>query len=205
VAVNSNGDVVVLDARSGWLDRFSSTGQFLGKFGPATTRLGRPQCIAVDSTGDYLVATDGGELQKYDAGGTLQQRVRVWNPLARRPVRWVSVAVDPHGSIYVVDAANGLLTAYDTALQVVANVRLPGIHPDDSAGVAVASDYSLYVTLPATHQVVHTSLNGDSNTIVTNQVGDPGQLDKPVGVATGPDGRIFIAEEGLHRIFVFTP
>jgi sugar lactone lactonase YvrE len=82
------------------------------------------------------------------------------------------------------------------------------------SGVAVAPDGSVYLTDTGQSRVRKVAPNGTISTIAGNGTsggaGDGGQatlaqLQTPRGLALGPDGSLFIAEQGGHRVRKVAP
>ncbi len=74
VAVNSNGDVYVVDSGNNRIQKFDSTGRFLIQWGSPGTGSGKfrkPAGVAVDSRG-YVYVVDAGNnrIQKFNSNGT---------------------------------------------------------------------------------------------------------------------------------------
>ena len=108
----SDGSVYVADNLNDRVQKFSATGQFLGKLGSTgggDGQLSGPLGVAADSTsGDVYVADTGnGRVQRFDSSGAFVAVVggpgggegELSNPSR--------VAVDSTGRLYVLDAGNG--------------------------------------------------------------------------------------------------
>jgi S1-C subfamily serine protease/DNA-binding beta-propeller fold protein YncE len=102
VDVAPNGDVYVLDAELGRVQRFTSDGTFLGAwgaFGSDPGEFDRPQGIAVGPDGTVYVADTGNHrIQRFAADGAF---LAAWDApgVLNVPSR---IAVGPDGTVYVV-------------------------------------------------------------------------------------------------------
>ncbi|MGQ9524333.1 MAG: NHL domain-containing protein [Armatimonadota bacterium] len=133
----------------------------------------------------------------------------------------VAVAVD--GSVYIADAGNGRVRRIspDGVITTIAG----GGSPSDGIGdggpavrarldfpssVAVGPDGSVYVSDTGKNRVRRIGLDGIIRTVAgggkpEDDLGDNGpavdaRLSEPKGIAVGPDGTLFIADTGNHRV-----
>lgn len=136
------------------------------------------------------------------------------------------LALAPDGGLYVADAGNGRLrrVAPDGTITTVAGGgTVPGWYAPNGtpatslllsspSGVAVAPDGNVYLSDVGWGVVFQIGTDGLA-TIVAGRgsgVGDGrsggyGGLDQPHGLAVGPDGSLYIADSGHHRIRKISP
>jgi hypothetical protein len=110
VAVDSSGNVYVVDMQNNRIQKFSSTGTFLtkwGTYGPSDGQFNRPYDVAVDSSGNVYVAdTQNNRIQKFSSTGTFLTK---WGTYGLGDGQFSSptgVGVDSSGNIYVTDTYN---------------------------------------------------------------------------------------------------
>ncbi len=72
--------------------------------------------------------------------------------------------------------------------------------PSDAA---VGRDGSLYILDGVNHRVVVCDGEGRFQFQFGNRGGGPGQLAYPLGIATDPNGNIYVADSGNHRFQIF--
>ncbi len=143
VAVNSSGDLYVVDSSAGTVDEFSSTGVFIAQVGSAAQIEGA-QLIAINSANDLYVATDGG-IVEFDASGHC-----VNNCIPLFTSGHVGLAVNGAGDLFVGEESQ--VSEYSTSNSLLRQLGLPSSQPPfpglgGSFGVAVNDKTrAVYVT-----------------------------------------------------------
>ncbi|HLH73768.1 MAG TPA: PA14 domain-containing protein [Chloroflexota bacterium] len=198
--VNPAGELVVLDATTGWIQRFSAEGKFLGQFAGPQIGFYHPRAIAVDPAGNYFVADTGtGHVVEFDPTGNLVKRLGDQAKDQEKPPQPVGVAVDSQDTLYVTDTGNTWMTHYDASYQVLQRWAVAPFNSLKGDQVALGIDGTVYVSDPGNQRVVHYSGQGKP----LDQIGAPGQLSEPVGIAVGPNGQVYVADATQNQILVF--
>ncbi len=149
VAVDSEGHVWVADTESNRVDEFSSSGEFINKFGAEGVGHGlfkAPRGIAVDSEGHVWVADTGNDrVQEFSSKGEF---IRTFgsegkeNGQFKRPV---ALTVDSAGDVWVADAENSRVQEFSstgTYTRQVGGLGQPeGIAADSKGDVWVSSGF----------------------------------------------------------------
>lgn len=144
-------------------------------------------------------------------------------PIANAQFRYPSgVAVDNAGNVYVADPFNNVVRKITSAGQVTTLagtgeaglVNGPGTSArfDSPYGVAVDAQNNLYVVELNNHDVRKITPEGVVSTFagtgVSGDTDGPGtvaQFNNPTGVAIDPNGNVYIADQGQHKIRKITP
>ena len=196
-----DGHVLTIDSGNGDLQEFTSSGQLvqhMPKLAPAAGG------IAVSADGQIWIAhTAGSRVLRVSAAGQIAQelvgdaagtRTRLEQP--------IDVAVAPDGTVYVVDLRRRIVQL-DGAGQIVhewpveIGLQRGGSHLAYWQGRVVMSDpdrAQLIVLNPATGQIRYVGGAGAA----------PGQFQMPVGLAVGPDNRLYVLDSGNARVQVFS-
>ena len=208
------GSIYVADTGNNRVEEFTGGGTFVASIGGPGSGNGeftQPEGVAVDSSGTlYVSDTEGNRVEEFSSGGTFQKAITAGmdNPQG--------LAVDSSGDLWV--AENGIT---DTSTDAVheynpAGTQVLSLGRSESSaysGMSNPSDVALdgqgnvYVTEPD-YDLVQ-GFNVDS--LYQGEFGTPtkaapkGTLYLPSAVATGPDGQVYVADTGNHRIAEFVP
>jgi len=170
----------------------------------ADNRFAGPFGISVTGDGSLLVADDlGHRIYRLRADGTLLGRIGRRGS-GRGELAWVDAALEgPGGALYVADTGNNRIQVLDpdgTPRRVLRRWRLLGTFANprdlafDRGGRLYVADWG----------------NGavrvfDARLRYLRTLGRGGELalERPISVAVGSQGRIFVADHARHRIAVF--
>ena len=177
VAVDRAGHVYTTDSLLHRVQKFTSDGQFLAKWGTpghAPGQFDGPHGIAVDAQGQvYVVDRFNSRIQKFSAAGEFLAQ---WGVKGLQPGQLVNpsgIALDAAGNVYVTD---------DNALDFI-------------EGNANALE----------SRVVKFTATGTFVAQWGQQGEDPGDLNVPTGIAVDAAGRVFVADTNNHRLVIFAP
>jgi len=116
VAVDSYGNVYVADTYNHRIQKFSSSGTFITKWGSQGTGDGQfysPSGVAVDSSGNLYVAdTKNHRIQKFNSNGTF---ITKWGSKGTGDGQFnnpYGVAIDSSGNVYVADSENNRIQKF---------------------------------------------------------------------------------------------
>jgi len=206
VAVDSAGNVYVVDPSSDRLQKFDSNGNFLTKW--STSGSG----VAVDSAGNVYVADNGNDrIRKFNSNGTFLTQ---WGSLGSSNGQFDrpnDVAVDSAGNVYVPDLFNDRIQKFDSNGNFLTKWGTSGSGDGqfaDPFAIAVDSFGNVYVADNENYRIQ----KFDSNGTYLTKWGSKGTGDSQfadgwsaMGVAVDSAGNVYVADPGPgnHRIQKF--
>jgi DNA-binding beta-propeller fold protein YncE len=168
----------------------------------------RPRGFAVDTQGNIYVADTGGVRMLKVSAANGARLAQVGGPDqtigAGQPT---DTAVTPDGTVFLIEATNGFLWKIDAdSGSVFANSQasLPA-STIDGPHLAWGPDDLLYVTDPEGFRVIVYDVNLNPVGQFGTQGDGPVQFRKPVGLAVGEDGRVYVADSPACRVQAFGP
>ena len=211
IAVDDAGNVYVADKFNNRIQRFDTSGNYLGQWGSVGSGNGefdRPSGVAVDAAGNVYVAdTDNDRVQKFSAaGGYLGQ----WGGVGGGNGQFndpYGVAVGEAGgvlSVYVADTFNHRVQSFDGngVYQGQWNANGSGNGPFDRPyGVATDNAGNVYVSDSGKDRVLKFDALGSYLFTSWGSAGSgDGQFDVAMGVAVNAFGEVYVVDNSAHRI-----
>jgi DNA-binding beta-propeller fold protein YncE len=190
--------VSVLDG-VGRVLQYTSDGELRAKFGEGTLSFDRARGVGGDLQGKVWVAnTPAGTVLAFDAGGALTQQLPVWPGEDAQPVD-VQVGLD--GRIFVTDAGRARLVRYGADGQRERAWNIAPANSVDSPHLALDAQGRLYMTEPESGRVLKLDSSGELLGI-WDLPAQLGRFVKPVGIAVGPDGRVWVTDADGGNVIV---
>ena len=233
VAVDSSGDLYIADpgnysvyevSPSGTLSVVAGTG-FQGTPIPgtaaATSSLGAPNALAVNSSGDlYISDGDNAQIYEVNPAGIISVVAGNGNsgPTTAGQATNVSlgvptgVATDAAGNVYIADNGNGEVdkVAPDGTLSVISNtpsLDTTGVAVDGAGDVFIAEgeDCQIHEIPAGGSEAIYAGVSGTCGAPSYGTAATTSPLNTVTGVAVTPAGRLFIAEQTYSTIDLVTP
>jgi sugar lactone lactonase YvrE len=204
IAIDSSGNVFVVDQVHQRIAKFTSNGTFIKDWGSGFN----PTDIAIDSSDNvYVTEMYDSRIAKFTSDGTLIER---WNtgPISR------GIAVDSSDNIWITSANNGdnnylvqkftpdgtLLTQWSSAGND--GVNIPTYN---GYGIAFDSEGKLFIADTFNHRIQKYETNGTFITqFGTSGTGDS-EFNSPHDLAIDSQDKIFVSDTHNHRVQVFAP
>jgi len=185
--------------------RQTPTNIFPGGKGIAKGQFDSPAGIAVDQTGNVLVAdTNNSRIEKFSPTGTFltilgtkgsgQGQFRAPN----------GIAVDSTGNIYVADAVNHRVQKLAPDGTFIAELKGPEPGFYGPRRIAIGPDNSIYVVDQGHNRIAKLSAEGQVLTVWGSAGKGDGQFNDPTSVAVDPStNKVYVADPMNKRIQVF--
>lgn len=202
LAVEPEGNLLLLDAAGQQLLRFTPDGQWIASFGAEQTFY-RPRGLGIDAAGQIVVADTGGvRIVELSPAGELQSQIGgPESDVARQQP--TDAALTPGGDLYFVEAESGAVTrlAADGGLTRWGGPALASTI--DGPHLAVLPAGGLAVTDPEGRRVLLFTAEGQP----LGQFGLDAGLVKPVGIAAAPGAegvtRVAVVDSQMCRVLMF--
>jgi YD repeat-containing protein len=232
VAVDGSGNVWVADGGNNRIQKFSSSGVFIGSYGSKGTGGGQFEGavgIAVNKTTGNVYATDpnNNRVQEFSSSGTFVRTFGfgVSNGEAKFEICTSScragtagsgagqvhiptgITVDPSGNVWVVDGENDRVEEFKENGEYLSQFGSKGTGSGQLTapeGVTI-SDGEVYVTDTGNDRVEAFSPTGKYLSQWGSKGSGSGQFNIPLGIATDPvSGALFVADRENSRVEEFS-
>lgn len=112
----------------------------------------------------------------------------------------IGIAISKRDVVYIAEFNNSRVHKFSTEGKVIG--RFPCVK--NASGIAVDADERVYVSSMTEHEVRVYDNGGKELRKIGMKGAGEGQINQPGGLAIGPDGALYIADQGNHRVQRFT-
>jgi RHS repeat-associated protein len=181
-------------------------------FGSATVsggELKRPMDVALDGDGNqWVIDRDKARLLKFDASGKYLGQYGSSGSGNGQFSAPNGIEIGPNGHIWIADSGNGRIQEFDADGSFLNAYKFnTGAEPFD---IASGPSGILWVADRGLHRVVKLQESGGNLVtlgLATGKQAAPGgtatDLSLPTGIATDPDGNVWVADNGTDKVFQF--
>ena len=183
----------------------SPTSTFQGGKGTGKGKFDSPTGIAVDGSGDVLVAdTNNGRIEKFSAMGTFLGILGTKGTGPGQLRNPNGIAVDRMGNIYVADAFNHRVEKLAPDGTFIAEWKGPEPGFYGPRRIAIGPDDSIYVVDQGHNRIAKFSSNGEVLATWGRQGNGDGEFNDPTSVAVdSATNKIYVADPLNKRIQIF--
>ena len=202
VAVDSNGNIYVVDRLNHRIQKFDSSGNFItkwGSFGSGNTQFKYPRGIAVDSSNNIYVAdSDNHKIKKFDSSGNY---ITSWggygsgNGKISYPQ---DVVIDSNGNVYVSDYDNSRITKFSSTGSYITKWGSYGSGDGQfkpAYGLAIDSNNNIYVADRNNNRVQKFDSSGNFIMKFGSYGTNEGEFSSPSDILVDADGDIYVTDE----------
>ena len=210
IAVDSSGNIWVVDQDNDRVQKFTGTGEFLTSFGSSGSgagQFGRPTDVAIDAQGNLFV-TDAGNsrIEKFSPSGEFISQFGSYGTGNGQFRNAESVAIDPSGRIWVGDTYNGRLQKFSASGEYLATVGSYGSGQGqmiEPTGIDIGPGGDVWVADWGNQRVTVFSESGG----FIRQFGSPGsgdgQFARPDVIEVDSQGNVWVGDQNNDRIQQF--
>jgi len=207
VSVDLQGNIFIADGLPGQLIRIEAGRDAAREFQPPPRQPGfRPSDIKLQGFFIYTIDQVGRALLRYDKDGAYRDILLNFNETdAVRRVSPCGLGVDSSGRIAITDVENHQILMFDVYLNLEKAFGNYGSYPgqlDSPEGVSFTPAGDLLVADTGNKRIQWFGSQGEFIQTVPAP-GSPNPLVQPRRVVMAEDGRIYIADPGAGRLFVF--
>lgn len=204
--VSTQGDILVLDRESTWINVFTPDGKFSRRFAGPEMGLYFPGGMAAAADGTlFLADTGGARVVKLNSGGAPQGDA-IKTILGVTVKQVTDVATDSHNGVYIYQTAEKDSPSLLFYLPQPAGTETMWVVVDapstrESPRCVVAPDGRVYLTDPEGKQVLAYSPDGKTYRALKIEGAEAQPLQKPGGIAMDPAGRLYVVDTGANLIY----
>lgn len=223
------GSLLVADTHNFRVLRYSRTGEEIGRFGEYGAEPGKmiyPTDVAIDDEGFLYIAEygDTDRVLKHDRDGAF---VKQWGSSGTEPgqfQRALALVFLPPDRIVVADTCNHRVQIFSTEGDLLAHWGEPGREagrmnypydlaigprpgrgPGEEASGGSDEEIAIFVAEYGNNRLQAFDAEGRSLGVYGGPGGAPGEFAAPWGIARAPDGRLWVADTGNHRLQIVEP
>jgi sugar lactone lactonase YvrE len=211
IAADAEGNVWVADSDNSRIQQFDSEGNFVqqfGSWGTGTGKLSDPTGIAIDPEGDIWVADTGNNrIQEFSSAGSFIRQAgsgELSSP--------VGLGVDPEGDIWVADTGNNRIQKFGPEGEYLQQVGSEGSEDGEFyglSGLAVDPQGNVWASDWTAYRLQQFNPAGEYLQQFGEEGVNPGHfngiLAETPNVGIGPEGSIWVADGGGHRVEKWVP
>jgi DNA-binding beta-propeller fold protein YncE len=183
----------------------SATNTFRGGKGIGRGQFDSPTGIAVDGSGNVLVADTGnGRIEKFSPTGAFLSVIGTKGSGSGQFAQPNGIAIDRVGNIYVADAGNHRVSTLKPDGTFIAEWKGPELGFYGPRRIAIGPDDSIYVVDQGNSRIVKLNPNGTVVTGWGSKGNGDGQFNDSTSVAVDPaTNKVYVADPRNKRIQVF--
>jgi streptogramin lyase len=207
MAIDSKGNLWVVDEGNSRIEEFGPGGEYLSSFGKAGAEAGQlkePKGIAIDSKGNIWVAEAGNNrVQEFSPEGKSLQTFGKAGSETGQFKEPKAIAIDSKGNVWVADSGNSRIEEFSAEGKYLSTFGKVGTGPGElkePKGIAIDSKDDVWVADTANNRIEEFSAEGK----LLSHYGELGkgaeQFNQPIGIAFDSSEHLWVADEANNRV-----
>jgi RHS repeat-associated protein len=211
IAINSSGDLWVVDHFNNRIEEFTEGGAFVravGSKGSGSGQFELPDALAVDSHNDVWVADTGNSrIEEFNEKGEFVRAAGSLGSGNGQLFEPEGIAVDSHGNVWVSDTYNGRLEEFNEKGEFV---KLVGTHGSgvgqvgEPEGLAIDSHGNVWVVDWSNDRVEVFNEKGEYLKEFGIEGEGAGQFERVYAIAINASGDVFVGDDWNNRVEEFS-
>jgi hypothetical protein len=207
VAIDSSGNIWVVDKNNNRVQKFDETGKFLlqfGGLGSADGKFNDPRGIAVSSNGTVWVSDIGNKrVQAFDSQGAFIRKITTEMNMP------YGLATGPGGVLWVADPGTARINKYSESGSYLGKAYGSAANPTGGSdlnypvGLATDAAGNVWAIDSGNSSIKKYNSSGKYISQLGTTGTGPGQLQTPLYIAVAPSGHLLVTEELTNRVQVF--
>lgn len=212
VAVDSQGNLWVIDKANNRVQKFDAAGKFLAKFGSLGSgdgQFNRPTAVTIAANGDLLVTDSGnGRVQRFSSAGAYLSKFGAKGTgngqfAGSGPE---GIAIDAAGNIWVSDTYGGRVQKFNSAGEFIKVAGSKGSGTGqlgEPTGIDVAPNGDVWVADWQNHRVSIFNTAGEFVSSFGSIGSGDGQFKNPDEIEIDKLGNVWVGDQANHRVQLF--
>lgn len=211
IAIDTAGNLWVVDAENGRIEKLSASGAFLAAYGTkgsGNLQFQRPFGIAINPTTGNVYVGDYGNNRVEELNSSGAYVTSFGTTGSGALLEPMGVTIDAAGNVWVADRGHNRVVEFNAEGTYVRPVGTAGSGEgqlNTPIGVAI-SEGTLFVADSGNGRVEQFSLTGEPVGQFGTKGSGAGQLKEPFGLGVNPStGNIYVGDRGNNRVDEFSP
>lgn len=210
IAVDNSGYVYVADTHRHRIQKFTSDGIFIDKWGSFGMFEGMfywPESLAIDSSDNvYVTDTDNNRIQKFKSDGSY---ICQWGKQGNKEGQFKSprgIAVDSNNYVYVSDTENHRIQKFTSKGKFITSWGNNGIDYGqfrEPRGIAVDQNGYVYVCDTRNRRIQKFTSKGEFVKTWGDHGIENGEFSYPEGLVVDQYGNVYVSDRGNNRVQKF--
>jgi RHS repeat-associated protein len=207
VAIEPDGNLLVLDSGNDRVEEFSGKGEFIKAFGSKGSGEGQfsdPSALTVDSNGDILVADAGNDrVEEFNGQGEYKRTLEYFGKEdGERLIEPDGVAVGSSGDIWVSDTEENQLVEFNEEGQYIRTATSEELVEPEN--MAINSHGDVWVAAQGTSKIIEFNEKGEYQTEFATTSSGEWQSYTPYAVAIDANNDIWVGDHADSRVDEFS-
>ena len=208
-AVDSKGNVWIVDCENGRVEGFNTKGEYLGQISEPGSNPGQlkiPEGLAIDAAGNFWVTSQDGRIQEFSSAGKF---IRQFGKEGKEDGAFKNpsdIGIDSKGSLWILDTSLARIQEFNSEGKFLFKFGTQGkANGQFSApwGLAIAPDGSIWIADSGNDRLQKFNSEGKFLAAYGETGSGNGNFSSPDGIRIDQAGNVYVADGANGRVQVF--